>query len=231
MSEKSIEDQNQGETQQQSSSVKTHDEIIELLNDLEQYEQDIDESLSSLPSLTDFNEEQLSVGELTPETTQQEITPPKQETKPKLHLRWRKKIKEQKEPRKNKLFSRKPKQPKDKISFKRRLYTAITGSEEPLSTFSLHLDEKGQLSGFNIKDPSPSFREVFSLFRSKLKKRLSKPSKDGGDKTGVVGKITGIFRRGKSGEKESSEKSGKFSGLTSKLGKIKNVIPKRNKGE
>jgi len=216
-------------------SVKSHDEIVSLINDIDKYERELDEVSTPFPSFPQEIEEPLTYHDLTPETTVREITekdlPPGKTT---LRLRWRKKAKQEKTKRHFKqLFKRQPQHPSDKDSLKKRLYYGITGSSEPVSTFTLKLDEEGNLTGFNIKEPTPSFKTIVKTFGTKVKGRLSRKSKgesegEPEEKKGIKGKLAGIVKRGKKSSEGEGEKTGRFSGIGSK---IKGVIPKRGKKE
>lgn len=223
MSEKIVKDIYKDEKQQLTQDIKSHKEIISLLDEIEEIEQEIEQSFSTFPSLLEPTESTTVLGEIADYPIFQEVELPKQETESND-------AKKQRFFQKKGLLSREPKKPQDKIQFKKRLHHFFTGSEEPLSTFTLTLDAQGQLLGFNIKEPSPAFKQIFTGFLQRFKQKRSESSDDSSKKRNVFSGIIQKIKRNKKSEKEDKSSS-RFSGIVSKILKIKKVIPGLRKKE
>lgn len=87
----------------------------------------------------------------------------------------------------------------------------------PRATFTLNIDNSGNLVGFDI--PNPNQQNLIKSIVSAIKNKSKSSSKEESAPKGIVGKITGIFTKiiPKKGEGES-ESSGIF-------GKIKGILP------
>ena len=89
----------------------------------------------------------------------------------------------------------------------------------PRATFTLKIDNSGNLVGFNI--PNPDQQNLIKHIVSIIKNKSKSSSEEESAPKGIVGKITGIFTKiiPRKGEGESeSESSGIF-------GKIKGILP------
>jgi hypothetical protein len=98
---------------------------------------------------------------------------------------------------------------------------------EPRGTFTLRLDDKGNLVGFNIKEPAPKLSVQLKQFIAS-KRKTKTPKEEQEPVKGIKGKLLRLLpKRGKKSE-ESEDQQGRFSGIISK---IKNIIPSRKKSE
>lgn len=101
-------------------------------------------------------------------------------------------------------------------------HNSINQNKSIRSTFELRVDDEGRLVGFNIKPVSES--EDSRRIIARLLKVFSRKSKseDSEEKSKIVGKITGIFSKLKGKKSEGSEGS-KISNV---LGKVKGIFSK-----
>jgi hypothetical protein len=192
----------------EKSRIKTHDEIIELLKEIESIEDKLKstETIADTPVLPTFVEiENPEIpGELSKETQSQEIQTESELTE---KIRIQKKEKQ-----------------KRKIHFTSKLRRKIkpNGRLKPSSsTFTLRIDDQSNLVGFNIKKPKP---KAESKHRQILPFKKGTPNKSGDEKTteelGIKGKIKGIFSQIK--PKSYSEEGGSL--ISNALGKIRDIF-------
>lgn len=190
------------------SRTKTHDEILELLKEIESIEGKLKgtETIAGTsvePTFVELKQTEMT-GELSKETQSPGI-PTESELMEKVRI-------QKKEKQKRKIhFTSKPhrkKKPKGRL-------------KPSSSTFTLRIDDQSSLVGFNIKKPKP---KAESKHRRILPFKKGTPKESGDEKTteelGIKGKIKGIFSRIK--PKSSGEESG--SKISNALDKIKGIF-------
>lgn len=188
--------------------TKTHDEILELLMEIES----IEDKLKSTETIADTSVEptfveikQTEIADELPKETQSPRIPTESEIMEKVRIQ-----KKEKQKRKIHITSkpRRKKKPKGRL-------------KPSSSTFTLRIEDQSSLVGFNIKKPKP---KAESKHRRILPFKKGTPKESGDEKTteelGIKGKIKGIFSRIKL--KSSGEESG--SKISNALGKIKGIF-------
>ena len=189
------------------SRIKKHDEILELLKEIESIEDKIKNTEITVetfdePVFIEVEQAEMN-GEINKENHFIEV-PIESETIEKVQIQ-----KKEKQKRKIHFMSkpRRKKKPKGKL--------------KPSNTFILKINDQGSLVGFNIKKPKP---KAESKHRRILPFKKGTPRESGDEKTteesGIKGKIKGIFSRIK--PKASGEEGG--SKISNALGKIKGIF-------
>ena len=108
-----------------------------------------------------------------------------------------------------------------KTDFPNKVEPTLNKTEEIRSTFTLDIDDEGNLVGLNIdKQKTESKQERFIKIKN-LVSKFSK-SKETEDKSGFVGKIKGIFSKIKL-KKTNDEEGSKISNI---LKRIKGIFSK-----
>ena len=196
-----IADDDQSTQKKESLEAKSHDEILEILKDIESIEIKLKNEKPSLESHDDpvFFEvgQDKQLGELD-EINFLEV-PPEPETIENVHIQDT-----EKQLQKNNIADKK---------IKKKIDTEVPDPSN--STFTLKLDEKGNLVGFNIK----SQIEKDKKRRFRLSKR-EPTSESTEQESGIIGKFKGLLSRLKpkgSGEEGSSK-------ISNIIGKIKGIF-------
>lgn len=191
-----------------SSEVKTHDEILGLLKEVESIEDKLKSTETTLETVDEPVFIEVEQAEMTGEI-EKEIqfieVPTESKTKEKVQT-------QETEKQKRKIH----------FMFKSRRKKKPKGELEPgNSTFTLRIDDQSNLVGFNIKKPKPQVKSKHRRFLP-FKRGFSKGSEDEKttEESGIKGKIKGIFSRLKS--KASGEEGG--SKISNILGKIKGIF-------
>jgi len=190
------------------SRIKTHDEILESLKEIESIEDKLKSTETTAETSVEPTFLELEQTEMTDELlkeTQSPGIPTESELMEKVRI-------QKKEKQKRKIhFTSKPhrkKKPKGRL-------------KSSNSTFTLRIDDQSNLVGFNIKKPKP---KAESKHRRILPFKKGTPRESGDEKTteesGIKGKIKGIFSRIK--PKASGEEGG--SKISNALGKIKGIF-------
>jgi len=190
-----------------SATLKTHDEILNLFKEIETIEENIkkQEHIEETVIHPDGSEQEIEFIDvqevefidITDETTKEV---PFQEVP----------------------TDKKPERPKEKRFFhlKRKKIGVTKDTQEPLkpikSTFTLKIDDQGNLAGLNVKRPRP--KKEKKPFKFKLFKRgeAKESAPDETETKEIPGKIKGIFsklKRGKSGESKGEGGGSKISGI------------------
>ncbi|MBN2603713.1 MAG: hypothetical protein JXA91_06250 [Candidatus Thermoplasmatota archaeon] len=203
--------------------AKSHSEIVELLHDLKELESNIKEfevkedvlDIQHELGIEEFNEPEISkqfpieqslpivpLPEIPEELLETETIEEKmkqflsEKFSPKLHLG---KVKE--------------------FLKKKGLKIPERDSLLPRATFTLKINEKGKLVGFNI--PNAEKENLIKHLISIIKNKTKQPSEDETAPKGVLGRIKGIFTR-IIPKKQEGENESIISGL---VGKIKGILP------
>ena len=102
-----------------------------------------------------------------------------------------------------------------------QLESSEVGLRPGNTTFTLGIDDRGKLVGYNIKKPKSErgHRRILPFGKSATEESGAKEAEE----PGIKGKVKGLFSRIK--PKQSGESGG--SKISSLLGKIKGVLPKR----
>jgi hypothetical protein len=194
-----IADDDQATQKKESLEAKSHEEILEILKDIESVEIKLKDNKPPLETYDDpvFFEigQDKHLGELDEEIHFLEV-PPEPETIENLHIQEIEKQSHKKD-----------------IADKKRIDTEVLDPSN--ATFTLKLDEKGNLVGFNIK----SQMEKDKRRRFRLLKRES-TSESTEEVLGIIGKFKGLLSRLKpkgSGEEGSSK-------ISNVIGKIKGIF-------
>jgi len=230
--------------QQDSSGLKTHDEILELIKEIESIEDKFKyleitpENHIGKETVNQELEQIETTGELTSKSQipknqtkseLKEITHPDNRKDKKRKIRfpigihWGKEIKWPKI--RNFLKSIKANSNGIKTPELTELQNQLGSSEVELrpgnTTFTLRIDNQGRLIGYNIKKPKPGggHGRILPFGKGTTEESSAKGAKE----SGIKGNIKGLFLRIKL--KQSGESGG--SKISSLLGKIKGVLPKR----
>lgn len=230
--------------QEDSSGLKTHDEILELIKEVESIE-DKFKYLGVAPEnhiekeiVNQELEQTEATGELTgkphisanqTKSELKEITHPDKRKDKKHKIRfpidihWRK---ETKWPKIGNFLKRIKVNPRgvktpELTELQNQLGSSEVGLRPGNTTFTLRIDDQGKLIGYNIKKPKSGggHRRILPFGKSATEESSVKEA----DEPGIKGKIKGLFSRIK--PKQSGESGG--SKVSSLLGKIKGVLPKR----
>lgn len=230
--------------QEDSSGLKTHDEILELIKEIESIE-DKFKYLEVAPEnhigkeIVNQELEQIeATGELTgkphisvnqTKSELKEITHPdkRKDKKHKIHfpigIHWRK---EARWPKIGNFLKRIKVNPSrintpELTELQNQLESSEVGLRPGNTTFTLRIDDQGRLMGYNIKKPKSEggHRRILPFGKGTTEESGAKEAEE----PGIKGKIKGLFSRIK--PKQSGESGG--SKVSSLLGKIKGVLPKR----
>ena len=230
--------------QEDSSGLKTHDEILELIKEIESIEDKFKylevtpESHIGRGILNQEFEQTETTGELkgkphisVDQATSElkEITHPdkrkdrKHKIRFPIEIRWRKKVRWQKIGNFLQRIKLNPNgiENPELTELQNQLESSETGLRPGNTTFTLKIDDQGMLVGYNIKKPKSSGGHGRILPFGK--KVTGEPGAKEADEPGIKGKIKGLFSRIKT---RQPVKSG-GSNVSSLLGKIKGVIPKK----
>ena len=230
--------------QEDSSGLKTHDEILELIKEIESIE-DKFKYLGVAPEnhigkeIVNQELEQIeATGELTgkphisanqTKSELKEITHPDKRKDKKHKIRfpigihWKKEIKW---PKIGNFLKRIKVNPHgintpELTELQNQLGSSEVGLKPGNTTFTLRIDDQGRLIGYNIKKPKSErgHRRILPFGKGTTEESGAKEVEE----PGIKGKIKGLFSRIK--PKQSGESGG--SKVSSLLGKIKGVLPKR----
>jgi hypothetical protein len=230
--------------QEDSSGLKTHDEILELIKEIESIE-DKFKYLGVAPenhigeeSVNQELEQTEATGELTgkshisasqTKSELKEITHPDKRKDKKhkirfpIEIHWKKEIKWPKIGNFLKRIKVNPRGIKtpELTELQNQLGSSEVGLRPGNTTFTLRIDDQGRLIGYNIKKPKSEggHRRILPFGKSTTEESSAKEAEE----PGIKGKIKGLFSRIK--PKQSGESGG--SKVSSLLGKIKGVLPKR----
>lgn len=189
------------------SRIKKHDEILELLKEIESIEDKIKNTEITVetfdePVFIEVEQAEMN-GEINKENYFIEV-PIESETIEKVQIQ-----KKEKQKRKIHFTSKLHRKKKPK------------GELKPSNTFTLKINDQSNLVGFNIKKPKP---KAESKHRRILPFKKGTPRESGDEKiteeSGIKGKIKGIFSRIK--PKASGKEGG--SKISNALGKIKGIF-------
>ena len=227
-----------------SSGLKTHDEILELIKEIESIE-DKFKYLEVTPEnhigkeiVNQELEQTEATGELTgkphisadqTKSELKEITHP-DKRKDKKHrinfpigIHWRK---EARWPKIGNFLKRIKVNPSgiktpELTELQNQLESSEVGLRPGNTTFTLRIDDQGRLMGYNIKKPKSEggHRRILPFGKGTTEESGAKEAEE----PGIKGKIKGLFSRIK--PKQSGESGG--SKVSSLLGKIKGILPKR----
>ena len=227
-----------------SSGLKTHDEILELIKEIESIE-DKFKYLEVTPEnhigkeiVNQELEQTEATGELTgkphisadqTKSELKEITHPdkRKDKKHRIHfpigIHWRK---EARWPKIGNFLKRIKVNPSgiktpELTELQNQLESSEVGLRPGNTTFTLRIDDQGRLMGYNIKKPKSEggHRRILPFGKGTTEESGAKEAEE----PGIKGKIKGLFSRIK--PKQSGESGG--SKVSSLLGKIKGVLPKR----
>ena len=230
--------------QEDSSGLKTHDEILELIKEIESIE-DKFKYLEVTPEnhigkeiVNQELEQTEATGELTgkphisanqTKSELKEITHPdkRKDKKHKIHfpigIHWRK---EARWPKIGNFLKRIKVNPSgiktpELTELQNQLESSEVGLRSGNTTFTLRIDDQGRLMGYNIKKPKSEggHRRILPFGKGTTEESGAKEAEE----PGIKGKIKDLFSRIK--PKQSGESGG--SKVSSLLGKIKGVLPKR----
>jgi len=230
--------------QEDSSGLKTHDEILELIKEIESIE-DKFKYLGVAPEnhvgkeiVNQELEQTETTGELTvkpyisadqTKSELKEITHPykRKDKKHKIHfpigIHWRK---EARRPKIGNFLKRIKVNPSgvktpELTELQNQLGSSEVGLRLDNTTFTLRIDDQGRLIGYNIKKPKSAggHRRILPFGKGTTEESGAK----GTEEPGIKGKIKNLFSRIK--PRQSGESGG--SKISSLLGKIKGVLPKR----
>jgi len=230
--------------QEDSSGLKTHDEILELIKEIESIE-DKFKYLGVAPEnhigkeiVNQELEQTETTGELTvkpyisadqTKSELKEITHPykRKDKKHKIHfpigIHWRKEARRPKIGNFLKRIKINPSGVKtpELTELQNQLGSSEVGLRLNNTTFTLRIDDQGRLMGYNIKKPKSAggHRRILPFGKGTTEESGAK----GAEGPGIKGKIKNLFSRIK--PKQSGESGG--SKVSSLLGKIKGVLPKR----
>jgi len=225
--------------QKEERKIKTHEEIAELLKELELLEErftypelvretrDGYEVVEEVPEET----EELPSGNEVKEETEKEPELEKRRSIFSVKLRRRKKLqKPEVQEKHQRIILWRTKKQKFKETEKRdetlgeaTLTKKIGEVTTPTGTFTLRIDDEGNLIGFNIKKPRPKTEKKqrrMSPFKQK------KGTSEEAEVSGRLGKLKGLFSRVRKSKETGgeSEKTGiktKLSGLLSRVRRSK----------
>jgi len=230
--------------QEDSSELKTHNEILELIKEIESIE-DKFKYLGVAPEnhigkeiVNQELEQTEATGELTgkphisadqTKSELKEITHPdkRKDKKHRIHfpigIHWRK---EARWPKIGNFLKRIKVNPSgiktpELTELQNQLESSEVGLRPGNTTFTLRINDQGRLMGYNIKKPKSEggHRRILPFGKGTTEESGAKEAGE----LGIKGKIKGLFSRIK--PKQSGESGG--SKVSSLLGKIKGVLPKR----
>jgi len=230
--------------QQDSSGLKTHNEILELIKEIESIEDKFKyleitpENHIGKETVNQELEQIETTGELTgkshisknqTKSELKEITHPDKMKDKKRKIRFPIEIHSGKEIKWPKIRNFLKRIKVNPIGIKTPELTELQnqpGSSEVglrpgNTTFTLRIDGQGRLIGYNIKKPKSGggHRRILPFGKGSTEESSAKGAKE----SGIKGNIKGLFLRIK--PKQSGESGG--SKISSLLGKIKGVLPKR----
>jgi hypothetical protein len=206
------------------SSVKTHEEILELFKEIE----DIETRFKTPIALEEPTLELVP----TPDGELIEIQPsPEKPSKKHQKLFSKSKQKKPKEPTTKHFLKKKKNIPGEiqDLTPKTRLFKHWKHNAEKQihPTFSLKLDAEGNLVGLNIKKPKPPKEKKAGRFRLRRKKGEGEPAAapepEAPPEPGIKGKLKRVVKKLKPGRKAKKEGSSKFAAL----GKIKGIVKRK----
>ena len=240
----------------EEGKVKTHEEILEILKEIESFEKRFIQPeiiQETQKEHTVVGEKTENIGEPIPEhemDVERAIEPEITQTGHDMEETIEPEVKKRRS-----LFSirirrrKKPEKPEIKTKHKhnfllrtkkeilKKLYitdektleaetTEEVAEVKPRSTFTLRINDQGDLAGFNIKKPKPikekKHRKLLPFRKGATEESEAEETTE---ESGIKGKIKGIFSRVK--PKKSGEESG--SKISNIVGKLKGVIPRRSK--
>jgi len=230
--------------QEDSSGLKTHNEILELIKEIESIE-DKFKYLGVAPEnhigkeiVNQELEQTEATGELTgkphisadqTKSELKEITHPdkRKDKKHRIHfpigIHWRK---EARWPKIGNFLKRIKVNPSgiktpELTELQNQLESSEVGLRPGNTTFTLRIDDQGRLMGYNIKKPKSEggHGRILPFGKGTTEESGAKEAEE----PGIKGNIKGLFSRIK--PKQSGESGG--SKISSLLGKIKGVLPKR----
>ena len=230
--------------QEDSSGLKTHNEILELIKEIESIE-DKFKYLGVAPEnhigkeiVNQELEQTEATGELTgkphisadqTKSELKEITHPdkRKDKKHRIHfpigIHWRK---EARWPKIGNFLKRIKVNPSgiktpELTELQNQLESSEVGLRPGNTTFTLRIDDQGRLMGYNIKKPKSEggHGRILPFGKGTTEESGAKEAEE----PGIKGKVKGLFSRIK--PKQSGESGG--SKISSLLGKIKGVLPKR----
>jgi hypothetical protein len=218
---RAIQDSTHSEEKQAIQNVKSHEEILTLLKEIDELEESIKypEFIDVTPdtyvdksSRQNQRSDELSLPSAE-DIKQKHKKPPKlKEIKAKWHFFSKKQLDEELENNEMLEISEFPQK--------------IQNLEKPIkSTFTLHIDQQGNLTGLNIKKPKVKkerdFKSIFKIFK---KKNASKEiDSNETEKQGIKKKLKNITSK----LKRKSSKEGEESKLSKHIGKIKGIFSKK----
>ena len=205
------------QTMQDEDRVKTHREILKLFSELEEFEQELPQGLPEVTPFDIIHPEPELIDREEPEHIIDE------HRRPKKRLQFHSNLKGEEKIRRRFLRKTGKQQPKTR-------HVHLLPKREPHGTFTLRLDETGNLVGFHVKEPVPKIADQFKDFVKKHRKTKA-PAENQEPAKGIKGKLLRLIPKRGSKKEEGAEPSGRFSGITSKLKNIKNVIPSRKNKE
>jgi len=227
-----------------SSGLKTHDEILELIKEIESIEDKfkylkvapenhigkeiVNQELEQIEATGELmGKPHISVNQTKSEL--KEITHPdkRKDKKHKIHfpigIHWRKEARWPKIGNFLKRIKVNPSRIKtpELTELQNQLESSEVGLRPGNTTFTLRIDDQGRLMGYNIKKPKSEggHRRILPFGKGTTEESGAKEAEE----PGIKGKIKGLFSRIK--PKQSGESGG--SKVSSLLGKIKGVLPKR----
>ncbi len=227
-----------------SSGLKTHDEILELIKEIESIEDKfkylkvapenhigkeiVNQELEQIEATGELmGKPHISVNQTKSEL--KEITHPdkRKDKKHKIHfpigIHWRKEARWPKIGNFLKRIKVNPSRIKtpELTELQNQLESSEVGLRPGNTTFTLRIDDQGRLMGYNIKKPKSEggHRRILPFGKGTTEESGAKEAEE----PGIKGKIKGLFSRIK--PKQSGESGG--SKVSSLLGKIKGILPKR----
>jgi len=186
-----------------SSNIKTHEEILELLDEVKRFEKEFEDFEVAPRSEVEEKEEFIEVEHETTTVDTVKLIPLKtKEKKAKYKKRFR--------------------HPIFRIKFRTRSEVKKLREEKKAATFRIRFDEEGKLVNLDVKKPKPSKEKPKKLSLKKLfvLKKLIKRGKGETEETET-----------KSEPEGEGSKFSKLKGGLGKLGKLKGIIPGRLKKE
>ncbi|RLF92592.1 hypothetical protein DRN50_08675 [Thermococci archaeon] len=186
-----------------SSDVKTHEEILELLDEVKRFEKEFEDFEVAPRSEVEEKEEFIEVEH---ETTTIDTVKP-------IPLKTREKKAKHKKRFRHPIF---------RIKFRTRAEVKKLREEKKAATFRIRFDEEGKLVNLDIKKPKPSKEKPKKLSLKKLfvLKKLIKRGKGETEETETKSKPEG-----------EGSKFSKLKGGLSKLSKLKGIVPGRSRKE
>ena len=210
-----------------SSALKSHNEILDLFKELETIEENIKspEVIEEIIIQPDISKQEIEQTDITGEIEKDLDTLEDSVKKEKKHkLQFLSKLRKKK----------KPKEPKKRFLKLRRLKPKenedVQGELKPIkSTFTLRINDQGNLIGLNIKKPR-SKKEKKPLKLRLFKRGAAKeeaPAET--DVKGIPVKIKGLFSKIKLKKSGGSKSEGGGSKISGSAGKIKGIFSRKSK--